>query len=86
MNEVVAELVKILPESQWLRFLLIVFIVMLIVLREKLFTGGLLCVRYLWRWAGCRIGKHSWKHVFGVNGYSQYACRICHRSKTVDRR
>ena len=55
MAEAIRELVKVLPDNDWLRFALIVIIVLLIVLREKLFIGLLSASRYMYRWWRCQF-------------------------------
>lgn len=85
MQEVIAELVKILPENQWLRLVLLMFVVMLVVLREKLFIGALASVRYLYRWVRCQVfGRHFWLMQSGYldlgnmnYGTFNYRCDIC---------
>ena len=84
MAEVVGELVKVLPDNEWLRFALIVIIVLLIILREKLFLGLLSGIRYLYRWGRCQVfRKHTWFRGAGllednmVTGHFVFRCHIC---------
>ena len=84
MAEIIAELVKILPENQWLRFALIVVVVLLLVLREKFFLGLLAICRYVYRWSSCKIfQKHFWVSHSGlldrnfITGTFIYRCTIC---------
>ncbi len=88
MAEVIAELVKVLPENDWMKLALLVFALLLIVLREKLFTGIVEIYRYLFRWIGCRIGRHTWVGGGAVISdsvnYSWSYCYICQRTKRVE--
>ena len=91
MAEVIAELVKILPENDWLRLALIVFVLLLVVLRAKLFTGLLDISRYLSRWVTCQVlRKHTYMRGTGMvdmttmSGDFYYRCCICGKT-TVGR-
>ena len=83
MAEIVSELVKILPENDWMRLAFLVFLAMLIVLRKSLFIGIMDICRYLFRWLKCRFGRHTWiirsGHVDDnmVTGMFVYNCVIC---------
>ena len=86
-KDVMAELLKILPENDWLRAAIVVFALLLVVLREKLFTGTREICRYIYRWALCRYGRHTWRYYglgdlvyisgAGVPSNYIYKCVIC---------
>ena len=91
MAEVIGELVKVLPENDWLRFALLVFFILLLVLRGTLFTGIRDISCYLFRWAKCQaLGKHTYMRRAGMvdmsslSGDFYYSCTICGKT-TVGR-
>ena len=92
MAEVIAELTKFLPENDWMRLALLVFALLLLVLREKLFIVIGRGCRYLYRWVKCRFGRHTWIST-GVGqlnpntlitGKFIYRCSVCLRQEVFD--
>lgn len=89
MTEIIAELVKVLPENDWMKLALLVFALMLVILREKLFVGVREICRYMYRWIMCRFGKHTWLSGSGkpsrdmLTGLYVYYCVICGREEDM---
>ena len=85
MSDAIVELVKILPENDWLKAFTLISMVMLVVLREKLFTGMLEVCRFSLRWVKCQIlRKHTRIMRSGtfdegsmLVGTFRYTCLIC---------
>ena len=85
MSAVVAELVKILPENEFLRAGLIALFIIVVPVKPAIWVGQGL--RYSVRWVRCQVfGRHSWVQVMGVpniwgqpmSGTAQ--CRVCLKS------
>ena len=77
----IAEIVGILPENDWLRFTFLTLLVLVGFLKEKPFVVIWKTVRYLYRWTRCRFGKHTWDAM--VVAY----CVICLKTEhEIDRR
>ena len=87
-KDVVAELLTILPDNDWLKAAIVVFALLLVVLKEKLFTGSREVSRYIFHWTKCQIfRKHTWKYYSfgdmvnfsGIVGPSNfvYKCVVC---------
>ncbi len=89
-ESIISLLKEVLPENDWMRVGLIVFLVFLVVLREKLFIFIGTVLRYLYRWILCRFGQHTWFKHSGVvddnliTGRFIYVCDICRKTRIRD--
>ena len=85
MQEVLAEFVKFLPDNDWLKLLFLMFLLLVAFLRERLLTGSLACLRYMYRWFRRQmIEKHYWLMQSGyldrdnwTYGTFNYRCLEC---------
>lgn len=84
MEQIVAELVKVFPQNDWVKAFLFVFLALLVVLREKLFVKSGEGLRYSVRWFKCKIlQKHTYRRSAGfvdmstLIGDFYFECIVC---------